>query len=211
MTAVHLSDLNEIADWDIAAIANGELPGTAVDQPLIVVCTQGGRDACCAVLGRPLLGEIHHLVGNRDDLVWESSHIGGHRFAPTVLSLPSGAVYGRVDADDVVAILDHEAVGALALPGLRGRSYLSPACQAAEIYIRHHAQVDRLDALTIDPPPSADADTQAVDVRHVDGRSWRVTIQRATLPGKRAESCLGEPMPVHGWQVVAAEEHSVAS
>jgi hypothetical protein len=210
MTLVHLADLDEIADWDISAIADGVLPGTPVDEPLVLVCTQGGRDACCAVLGRPLLGEVHRLVGERSDLVWESSHIGGHRFAPTVLSLPSGAAYGRVVADDVVAILGSEAAGTLALPGLRGRSCLPPPWQAAEIAVRVREQVERIDALTVESPGSDDADTHPVDIRHVDGRAWRVLVERATLPGMRAESCLGEPVQVHTWQVVAISERSVA-
>lgn len=209
LTLIHLTDLNQIADWDITAIANGDLPGTAVDEPLVLVCTQGGRDACCAVLGRPLLGEVHRLVGARSELVWESSHIGGHRFAPTVLSLPSGAAYGRVTAGDVVGILNDEAVGTLALQGLRGRTCLPPPWQAAEIAVRERAQVDRIDALTVESLAELDAQTQSVDVRHVDGRAWHVMVRRATLPGVRAESCLGEPMPVHTWQVVELSEQPV--
>jgi hypothetical protein len=210
MTTIHLTDLNEIADWDITAITNGDLPGTAVDEPLVLVCTQGGRDACCAVLGRPLLGEVHRLVGDHSGRVWESSHIGGHRFAPTVLSLPSGAAYGRVTADDVVGILNNEAVGTLALQGLRGRTCLPQPWQVAEIAVRERAQVDRLDSLTVEAPASTDTDAQEVDVRHVDGRTWRVRVQRVTLPDMRAESCLGEPLPVNTWQVVDISEQPEA-
>ena len=33
------------------------------------------------------------------DEVWECTHLGGHRFAPTALVLPTGYSYGRLDQE----------------------------------------------------------------------------------------------------------------
>ena len=34
------------------------------------------------------------------DAVWQVSHLGGHRFAPTAFCLPLGLLLGRIDVDD---------------------------------------------------------------------------------------------------------------
>ena len=63
-------------------------------EPMVLVCTHGIRDACCAVRGRPI---VNTLARAFPDQVWESTHLGGHRFAGTLLSLPDGACFGRLD------------------------------------------------------------------------------------------------------------------
>ncbi|EFL03042.1 sucrase ferredoxin family protein, partial [Streptomyces sp. SPB78] len=60
--------------------------------PLVCVCANGKRDRCCALLGRPLAAELR-AAGTEG--VWEVTHLGGHRFSPTLLVLPYGYAYGR--------------------------------------------------------------------------------------------------------------------
>ena len=60
------------------------------------MCTNGRRDRCCALLGRPLAAEI---VAAGHSEVWEVTHLGGHRFSPTMLVLPHGYAYGRLTAE----------------------------------------------------------------------------------------------------------------
>ncbi|WP_030038964.1 sucrase ferredoxin, partial [Streptomyces resistomycificus] len=55
--------------------------------PLALVCTNGKRDRCCALLGRPLAAE---LAASGVEGAWEVTHLGGHRFSPTLLVLPYG-------------------------------------------------------------------------------------------------------------------------
>lgn len=71
--------------------------------PLLLVCTHGVRDRCCALHGMPLFRELDALDGAH---VFQCSHLGGHRFAPVVLSLPSGVVYGRVPLDAAAELLE---------------------------------------------------------------------------------------------------------
>ena len=71
--------------------------------PLYLVCTHGRHDACCALRGRPVALELDRVRPGR---VWETSHVGGDRFAANLLVLPTGEVYGRVlpfAASDLVA------------------------------------------------------------------------------------------------------------
>lgn len=116
----------------ITALGRGELPfGWAYEPWLILVCTHARRDACCARLGRPLVDDL--LAVTDQDRVWETTHLGGHRFAPTCLALPSQVVYGRVTGERApelaAAVAHHEVVPDL----MRGRTTYSAALQAAEI------------------------------------------------------------------------------
>lgn len=65
----------------------------------ILVCTHGMRDRCCARFGQPLFREARHLSEQGqlpDTRIWQASHIGGHRFAPTAITLPDGRYYGHL-------------------------------------------------------------------------------------------------------------------
>lgn len=72
-------------------------------QALLLVCTNGRRDVCCATRGREIALDADQA---RPGLVWECTHTGGHRFAPTAVLLPYGVTYARLDADSAVAALD---------------------------------------------------------------------------------------------------------
>jgi hypothetical protein len=37
------------------------------------------------------------------------------------------------------------------------------------------------------------------EVRHVDGRAWRVSVRQLPLPDERLESCGGEPIEGSSW------------
>jgi len=93
------------------------------------VCTNGQRDVCCARFGLPTYAALRERVGSR---VWQTTHVGGHRFAPNVLALPQAALYGRVQVNDVDAFVDAVEAGRLAPQWLRGRTRYAPEIQAAE-------------------------------------------------------------------------------
>ena len=56
--------------------------------------------------------------GDRVDLT--STHLGGHRFAPTALLLPFGALHGRLDVDSATAVLSAARSGHSPAATLRG-------------------------------------------------------------------------------------------
>ena len=68
--------------------------------PMVLVCTHGTRDACCAVRGRPIVATLARAL---PDETWECTHLGGHRFSGTLLSLPDGTCLGRLDPDTSVS------------------------------------------------------------------------------------------------------------
>ena len=210
-----LDDLRELLGWNLATMAAGSLPefGRIVDDPVLFVCTHSKRDACCALKGRDLLDRARRLVPETaQDRLWECSHLGGHRFAPTALCLPSGAVYGRLTAPGAASILEYGSPG-VALDCYRGRSSLPAPMQAAEARVRAQADAaaDALDVLWVRgeraiPVPPGDAlagiASMLAEVRHPDGRAWRVTVRQEPLAGPRPESCGGEPVLGHCWRAL---------
>lgn len=154
--------------------------------PVLLVCTNAKRDRCCALTGRPLAAAL----AARGRPVWECSHTGGHRFAPTGVVLPFGQSLARMTPDLAEQALDAAACGRFAIGTLneehdRGVSWLSPVEQAAVSWVR--AQQGYTEAAGL----VAVASGNAVTVVAATGRSWEVVVTETPLPA-RAESC-GKP------------------
>ena len=187
-------DLDALARGDRDAVV-ASLPGAAPAEPVLLVCTNGRRDVCCAVRGRPVAVEA---AAARPGRIWEASHTGGHRFAPTGVLLPHGATLARLDTALATTVLDEADHGRLPSAVLgpqhdRGRSGLEPDAQAAESHVRAEHGVTQLGALVTEPVADGSAGRYAV--RHRDGRAWVVEVQRqeaGTLP----ESCAKLPVAV---------------
>jgi hypothetical protein len=118
--------------------------GVPSDRPVALVCTHGRHDQCCAVRGRPV---ARALADAFPDETWESSHLGGDRFAATMLLLPHGLSYGRVPDDEAAAIVDAYLDGRVVDEYYRGRSSLTNVVQAAQSLARAATGDDSIDAL----------------------------------------------------------------
>ncbi len=127
----------EAAAQLLAAARCSALParGEAVTASVIAVCTHGQRDRCCALYGVALAQELRARAAAAGSAVaiCEASHLGGDRFAPTVLVLPSGHTYGHLELADAAALLAAAAGGAPLLPRFRGSLWLEPLEQLAEV------------------------------------------------------------------------------
>jgi len=108
--------------------------GRRLEHPLFTVCTHGKRDRCCARYGRPLYDALRELA--EEDRVWQSTHVGGDRFAGNLLCFPDGLYFGRVGTGDVWQVLDEYLAGRIDLEHYRGRSCYPFAVQAAERAVR---------------------------------------------------------------------------
>jgi hypothetical protein len=142
--AADLADHAVLASLDAVALVRGEAPLAAVTERLYLVCTNGQRDVCCARFGLPV---YEHLSGTLGDCVWQTTHVGGHRFAPNLVCLPSGAVYGFASRDVVDGLVAADRAGELALAHLRGRSFAPTEVQVAEHVLRERAGLRGLQAL----------------------------------------------------------------
>lgn len=143
-----MADPRDLLDVDLQPLARGDPPGLGRpdDQPLFLVCTNGRRDPCCAERGRPL---ARALAAVEPDRTWESSHIGGDRFAGNIVCLPRGLYFGRVEPSGAEAVAGRYRAGAIDLDHYRGRSAYGFALQAAEARLRRHHGLAGLDDLAL--------------------------------------------------------------
>ncbi|SDM11939.1 hypothetical protein SAMN04488535_1990 [Corynebacterium mycetoides] len=134
----HVSGPEAILELDLSG--PGKNHAMARPTPLVLVCTHGKRDRCCAVKGRPLVNELEKIYPfNRgSDVVWETSHIKGHRFAATLLLMPWGYSFGRMNLEATEAMIADSMRGLYFVPGNRGRGIFSAPTQAAEVALAAH-------------------------------------------------------------------------
>ncbi|MBL3556341.1 MULTISPECIES: sucrase ferredoxin [Marinobacter] len=141
--------------------------GRQMTRPLVLCCTHGRKDKCCAKFGYTTYQELASTVANRKlpFEVWESSHLGGCRLAASVMVFPAMRKYGRVAPEQVLPLLQQEANGMPYLPCYRGQSLLTPAQQCAEI-----AALEWLEARNINARLSVMAESEG-------GEDDGVTVQ----------------------------------
>jgi hypothetical protein len=164
--------------------------GQPSTEPVVAVCAHGKHDQCCAVRGR---SACQSIAAQYPDLAWECSHLGGDRFAATMLVLPKGLCYGRVDSADPAELVRLYLEGRLDDRFLRGRTSLPHAVQAAQHFAREALNDDRID--TLHPVEVnreehrirvvLDSDTGAVEVLLREEMSEPLLSQcRAETPGR---------------------------
>jgi hypothetical protein len=201
-------DFKELGAGDATALGAGLGARPYTGAPLVCVCANGKRDRCCAVLGRPLAAGLDTAGAEG---VWEVTHLGGHRFSPTLLVLPYGYAYGRADAALALAAQRAAAAGRVLLEGCRGRSAWERPEQAAELAVRAETGEDRAEALTVRAlPPDETPARHRVRVEHRDGRAWTADVARTVTGDARPESCGAAPAPATRFEVVRLRAESAA-
>ena len=138
LSGIEIEAYDDLLELDLTTAV-----GDPIGDPFFVVCTHGKRDRCCARYGRPLYDGLRAELDER--WVWQSTHVGGDRFAGNVVCLPEGLYYGRVSPLDAGRLLDDYLAERVTLEHYRGRSCYPFAVQAAELAVR-----DAADALAID-------------------------------------------------------------
>ena len=106
------------------------------------ICTHGSRDRCCARYGYPFYRQALAMAADLDlenVRFWQVSHIGGHRFAPTMISFPDGRYYGALDETSLRTILLREGDLTCFNRVYRGWGILPPKLQVLEreLILRH--------------------------------------------------------------------------
>jgi hypothetical protein len=192
-----------VADWDLADIAAGSLRdwGQADPDPLLLVCANGRRDRCCGHSGGRLADVLWR--GPHADRVLTCTHLGGHRFAPTALLLPVGALHGRLDPVSATALLSdavHSEMGAVTL---RGHSTRDEPAQVAEAHTRVVTGHRGLAPLPVGLAASDDPDRMHARVRGWDPRDAQRPLEVELVRSRSTtlQSCGREPEPTTRWTV----------
>jgi hypothetical protein len=191
---------------DLGVLAFPEPPGLGEPGPasLDLVCTNGRHDPCCADFGRPVVRAL--LAAGSPD-VWESSHVGGDRFAANIVCLPDGVYYGRVEPDDAARLVADHRAGILDLACYRGRSCHPPLVQAADLFAREHLGERRFEGLTVVSTERHDDGTVTVLVQQRpgherEGATLEVRVRRERAPAVQLTCHAGEPDEPWSYQLV---------
>ncbi|MEM6252567.1 MAG: sucrase ferredoxin [Cyanobacteria bacterium P01_D01_bin.156] len=76
---------------------------SAYQQPFtrnLFVCTHTHYDVACGRFGTPLYRTLRERYAQDGQLqIWQTSHFGGHNFAPTLIDFPMGQFWGHLEPD----------------------------------------------------------------------------------------------------------------
>lgn len=202
---LHVDGPEAILDLDLSG--PGQNSAKSRTKPLVLVCTHAKRDMCCAIKGRPIVNELveKYPFGQGNDVVWETSHIKGHRFAATMLLMPWAYSFGRMNLEATEAMLEAAMRGEYFVPGNRGRGTFSPVGQVAEVDVAtqlatrgdkvRYGQLE-VTAERIDGPSAhvtvTDTDTDT---------AYEVTLEQRDVDAVMA-SCGKDPKPGKSWVAV---------
>jgi hypothetical protein len=132
--AFELGGYADLLDLELPDLAAGAAYASQINQdPLYLVCTNGRRDPCCAADGPSVFRTLSRLP---DLQVWQTSHLGGHRFAANLVYLPDGLFFGRLDPISAARVVADLQRGELTLDHFRGRACYAAPVQAAEFFLR---------------------------------------------------------------------------
>ena len=185
---LELDDLRELADLDLVAVATGTGGlGSPVTGALFGVCTHGSKDMCCATMGRPVAKALAEAAPGR---VWETTHLGGDRFAGNVLVLPFGFLYGHVSVATAAKLAAASDDGRVLPELLRGRTSVDMRTQVAEIAVRRVTGLHGVD----DVEPLGTDETGLVVVR-AGGTRMGVRLGRHPLGVCGISRCAGPTTP----------------
>jgi hypothetical protein len=189
----------DLGSWDdlVGLDLDGLVAGTAhadalVEGPEVWVCTHAQRDACCGTHGGRLFAALRAALG---DAVWQTSHLGGHRFAPTLLWLPHGLSFGRLHAEEAADFAAAALAGEVHDPlRIRGRCAWSAPVQAAEDAYRVATGWRALAAPTVADVAIGDT----VRVRFAEAPQ-AFEVRQEAVPAPVIPSCGKAPGPARGW------------
>jgi hypothetical protein len=141
------------------------------------------------------------------DAVWQTAHVGGHRFAPNIVSLPSGWFYGYAGPQAAVEIAAAETGGKIHLPNYRGRSCYAPPAQAADAFLRRstgHTDLLRYRLVEVDEVAENEWVCRMDD--RVDGLTYCIRIRSEPAAVMVQKSCREDgPVPLSQFRLAGIE------
>lgn len=194
-----LAAYEELLALDLATVAAGD--GSTSDhkraEPLFLVCTNGTRDKCCAKFGVPL---FNSLLETQAESAWQSTHIGGHRYAPNVLFLPHSVNYGTLTPAEIGPAVEAYLNGQIYdLDRYRGRTYYAPHVQAADYFLRRELNFLDLAGLRLRSAEVVDEDTWRVQFDiPTTGETHEIMLLSRNTEQPRLVSCsspAAKPVP----------------
>jgi len=181
-----LGAYEELLDRDIDSLF--EERASLSKGPVFLICTNGEHDKCCGKFGMPVYVEA--AAGKYGENAWQSTHLGGHRFASTFVCLPHGLYYGRVrEGKTAEQIFGEYKQGRIDLESYRGRSCYSAPAQAAEYFLRKETGVREISAFYL---KDAKEESGIINVEFFAGEGeniFRINLRRLDSALRILKSC----------------------
>lgn len=201
---IPLSSINDLLELDFAVFLKCE-PSVAeyrTAKPLFLICTNTRRNSCCA-RGLPIYEALrqHEAIE-----VWQTTHVGGHRYAATLIALPHSIYYGHVETEDVSAIVAAQSQDKVYLPKMRGRTCYEPVVQAAEYFLRKQQGITAHEALQLEKVTNTPNDDQWLVSFRADGRLYELHIAHQLADYQLPKSCNKEQAPVYEYRLIDIQE-----
>ncbi len=179
---LELGRYEELVDLDLDAFPAGP------SEPICLVCVHGRRDRCCGVLG----SAVFRAIQSQGVDTWQTSHLGGHRFAACALWLPDGLMYGRLRAEHAQAWVAARRAGDVGeLDLFRGRCAYDRPTQAAEIVVRKRLGLREADGIEWLATEVTSESSWEARFRTASGEQ-RVRLRLEETGATRPASCGGE-------------------
>ena len=162
---------------DVSGIVSGSAEAPLSSSSFLLVCTNGKRDQCCARFGLPVYRAMQQAAPPEVEL-WQSTHLGGHRYAAVVLALPLGVMYGYVAPEHTAELLASVTEKRIVPTLYRGRTFYDGVSNSADFYLRRHLNDWRADGLKVDSAEALPDHRYAIDFNS----SHTVTIHQTMTP-----------------------------
>lgn len=99
----------------------------------LFVCTHGSHDYCCGTFGEPIYRQLNEQYAKDGRIrAWRVSHLGGHRFAPTLMDFPEGRCWSHMTPDLLDSLIYRQGEFAELASHYRGWSMWNRFEQVAE-------------------------------------------------------------------------------
>ncbi|MEB3358917.1 MAG: sucrase ferredoxin [Synechococcales bacterium] len=143
----HLAQALLLQPKQLTTFANCRQPTTTRD---LLICTHTHYDVACGRFGTPFYKKLRKDHGSPSTLhppahpsthppppslplrIWQTSHFGGHNFAPTLIDFPTGHFWGHLDEDGIDPLIRRQGEVTSLRPFYRGWAGCDRWAQIAE-------------------------------------------------------------------------------
>jgi hypothetical protein len=135
----------------------------------------------------PLYNALRDYAG---ECVWQSSHVGGDRFAGNLVCFPHGLFYAHADAEAGRRVVEAYRAGRVPTEEFRGRACYSHYIQAAEYFVRREASVGGVEDLRfVSAEPDGEESWRVRFVERASGRTHEARVRRAPSGFRNPITC----------------------
>ena len=170
------------------------------------ICGHSAKDYCCGTFGNTLYQfALDFLQENRDKFsnvkIWQSSHLKGHKFAPTMVDFPEGRYWAHLNQDlfinKILPLAELETIDDLRLHirGLVGTNNFGQIAEREFLSKYGPSWIQKKKTITVLPDPdNKNIAKVTVGFEHNSrSESKTVTVTLSEQPITVADHVCGEP------------------